>query len=128
MENSEAEKDWNAEVTNILANIYRCPEKKSWYSQVAAAYDRTRPRYPAILINRLFKDLVAEEFVCDLTYSVDDYLALLSTLSPYIRLQPEQRGSLFVGLKKVLQNNCGDRLSLSYLSIFQIAQKITDNI
>jgi len=55
MENSKAEKDWNAEVTSILANIYRCPEKKSWYSQVAAAYDRTRPRYPAILLNRVLK-------------------------------------------------------------------------
>jgi SAM-dependent methyltransferase len=285
MENSEAEKDWNAEVTSILANIYRCPEKKNWYSQVAAAYDRTRPRYPAILLNRVlklaqfqpkanileigcgpgiattefakfglsmvclepsqsacelarsncadyadveiinttfeewdletkkfdailaatsfhwvepkiryqktaaalkdegwlillwntppqpsyeihqmlaevyqayapslakyeqsetyqknlshigqavidsgyFEDLVAEEFVCDLTYSVDDYLALLSTLSPYIRLEPNQRDSLFVGLKKVLHNNCGDLLNLSYLSVFQIAQKITDN-
>jgi SAM-dependent methyltransferase len=286
MKNSEAEKDWNDQVTSILANIYRCPKKKSWYNQVAATYDRTRPRYPAMLINRVvklaqfqskanileigcgpgiattefaklglsmvclepsqsacelarshcadypdveiinttfeewdleikkfdailaatslhwvdpeiryqktaaalkdrgllillwntppqpsyeihqmlaevyqayapslakyeqsethqrnlshigqavinsgyFEDLVSEKFVCELTYSVDDYLALLSTLSPYIRLESQQRNSLFVGLKKVLQNNYGDRLHLSYLSVFQIAQKTTDNI
>lgn len=70
-----------------------------------------------------FKNLVSEQLACEITYSIDDYLALLSTLSPYIKLDPQKRDSLFEGLREVLER-CGRSIQVSYLSAFHIAQKI----
>lgn len=74
-----------------------------------------------IISSGLFKDLRYAQLACEVTYSIDDYLALLSTLSPYIRLEQQQRDSLFVGLSKVLQKY--GNLETSYLSAFHIAKK-----
>lgn len=70
-----------------------------------------------------FKGLLSEQLASEVTYSIDDYLTLLSTLSPYIVLDPQQRDSLFEGLRKVLER-CGGSIQASYLSAFHIAQKI----
>lgn len=71
----------------------------------------------------LFKDLVAENLTPKVTYSIDDYLALLSTLSPYIALQTETRDTLFNALKNQLTQNLGSNIELVYLSAFHIARK-----
>ncbi|MEA5505625.1 hypothetical protein VB735_21435 [Halotia wernerae UHCC 0503] len=71
-----------------------------------------------------FKDLISEQMICEVTYSIDDYLALLSTYSPYIALDPQQRNSLFANLQEALKNNCDKSIQTSYLSAFHIAQKI----
>jgi hypothetical protein len=70
-----------------------------------------------------FRDLIAQQQISQITYTIDDYLALLSTLSPYIRLDSPQRSLLFAELKRVLKLHYGDRLELSYLSLLQIAYK-----
>lgn len=70
-----------------------------------------------------FRDLIAQQQISQITYTIDDYLALLSTLSPYIRLDSPQRSLLFAELKRVLKLHYGDRLKLSYLSLLQIAYK-----
>lgn len=272
---------WNSEVSSLLNNIYRCADKSSWYSQVAEAYDRTRPRYPTSIMARMqtvaelqpnkkvleigsgpgiaslelaklevqmvclepslaacelaqrkcseypdvefinttfeewelnsqqfdvviattsfhwitpgirtqktaaalkedgllvllwntppqpsyevfqglidiyqahnpdlakyeeyedyqknlaqmgqevidsgyFRDLISEQVITQVTYSVDDYLTLLSTLSPYIRLTAQQRDTLFTQLKQRLKNHYGNQLELSYLSMMQITRK-----
>ena len=44
---------WNADVSSLLKDIYRCADKNSWYDSVALAYDRTRPRYPAEILTRM---------------------------------------------------------------------------
>lgn len=75
-----------------------------------------------VLKSGKFKNLVSEQIITEVTYSVEDYLALLSTLTPYIKLEPETRHALFAGLEKVLAK-CGD-LQLSYLSVFHVAQKV----
>ena len=76
-----------------------------------------------IINSGLFKDLVYEQLECEVTYSIDDYLTLLSTLSPYIRLEPQKRNSLFEGLREVLEKKCGSSIQTSYLSAFHIAPK-----
>jgi ubiquinone/menaquinone biosynthesis C-methylase UbiE len=45
--------DGTGDVSSLLKNIYRCAEKSSWYDSVAAAYDRTRPRYSAEILSRM---------------------------------------------------------------------------
>ena len=45
----------NGRVSSLLNNIYRCADKASWYSDVAPAYDRTRPRYPQKLLVKMIE-------------------------------------------------------------------------
>jgi ubiquinone/menaquinone biosynthesis C-methylase UbiE len=70
-----------------------------------------------------FRDLISEQVITQVTYGVDDYLTLLSTLSPYIKLAEQQRSNLFAQLKQRLESNYGDQLELSYLSMMQITRK-----
>ena len=70
-----------------------------------------------------FRDLTTQQTITKVTYSIDDYLTLLNTLSPYIRLESEQRHTLFAELKRVLKLNYGNNLDLDYLSLLQIAHK-----
>jgi hypothetical protein len=72
----------------------------------------------------LFKNFVTTQLVSQVPYSIDDYLSLLSTLSPYIALEPNQREQLLTGLRQVLAENHGGEIATSYLSMVQIAQKI----
>lgn len=71
-----------------------------------------------------FRDLTTQQLISKVTYSIDDYLTLLTTLSPYIRLEPKQRQTLLAELKRVLMNY-GNNLNLDYLSLLQIAHKQT---
>ncbi|MGF1588993.1 MAG: class I SAM-dependent methyltransferase [Pleurocapsa sp.] len=72
-----------------------------------------------------FQNVTSEELISKVTYSIDDYLTLLSTLSPYINLEPKQRDLLLTELKRVLEFNYGNnKLRLSYLSRLQIVSKI----
>lgn len=70
-----------------------------------------------------FQNLFSEELICEVTYDIDDYLALLSTLSPYIAMESDSRNTLFENLSKTLKDKHGNILNLSYLSLLQIAQK-----
>ena len=70
-----------------------------------------------------FNDLATHQLISKVTYSIDDYLTLLSTLSPYIRLDSKQRQTLFTELKRVLKLNHSTNLNLDYLSMLQIAYK-----
>jgi ubiquinone/menaquinone biosynthesis C-methylase UbiE len=81
-----------------------------------------------IIDSGYFKDLVTEEMICEVDYTIDDYLTLLTTLSPYIKLKSSQRNTLLVELKKALQQNYSDRLKLFYLSMFQIASKAVEQL
>ena len=71
----------------------------------------------------LFKDWVFECVECDRAYSIDDYLTLLSTLSPYIALDSQKRDILFNDLRDTLSKHLGDTIETSYLSAFHIAWK-----
>ena len=57
-----------------------------------------------------------EKLICRATYSIQDYLSLLSTLSPYIALSPDERNSLFEGLRRKLKSICGESIRTSYFA------------
>ena len=78
----------------------------------------------AILDSGLYHNLRSEHFSYELTYTIDDYLALLSTLSPCIALESHQRDSLFTSLKQALSSNWGKSFQVPCLASFHIAQKI----
>jgi ubiquinone/menaquinone biosynthesis C-methylase UbiE len=78
----------------------------------------------AILDSNLYYNLTSEHFSYELTYSIDDYLALLGTFSPCIALEPQQRNSLFTTLKQALSSNWGKSLQIPCIASFHTAQKI----
>jgi SAM-dependent methyltransferase len=75
-----------------------------------------------------FQDLVTHQTIATVNYTVEEYLTLLSTLSPYIQLAKSARDQckvLFAELEQELRRslNQQNQLELSYLSMVQIAQK-----
>lgn len=72
-----------------------------------------------ILDSGCFQNLVTEQIACEVTYSIDNFLNLLSTLR---RLEPQTKDLLFAGLREKLQND--DTIQLSFLSAVHVAQKI----
>jgi SAM-dependent methyltransferase len=70
-----------------------------------------------------FENFVSDRIDCEITYSAEDYLSLLSTLSPYIALDLADRNSLFSGLREKIENNFGGIVNISYSSVFHVAQK-----
>jgi|SRR5919202_860590 SAM-dependent methyltransferase len=72
-----------------------------------------------ILDSNCFKELVVEQTACEVTYSIDDYLKLLSTLR---RLEPQAKELLFAGLREKLEK-FGDSVQLEFLSAVHVARK-----
>jgi hypothetical protein len=63
----------------------------------------------------------ASQFKVEVTYTVDQYLMLLSTYSPYVKLEAQQKQTLFARLREVLEQN-GTTIQLSYVSAFHIVR------
>ena len=72
-----------------------------------------------ILDSCCFKELVVEQTASEVTYSIDEYLNLLSTLR---RLEPQAKELLFAGLREKLEK-FGDSVQLSFLSAVHVARK-----
>ncbi|UBF28670.1 class I SAM-dependent methyltransferase [Kovacikia minuta CCNUW1] len=68
-----------------------------------------------------FKEMQSGHLEVEVTYTVDQYLMLLSTYSPYVKLEAQQRQTLFAALREVLEQN-GKTIQLSYVSAFHIAR------
>jgi SAM-dependent methyltransferase len=66
-----------------------------------------------------FKDVVMEQISCNVTYSIDRYFNLLSTLR---RLEPEVKELLFAELREKLKP-FGESIELSFLSAVLVARK-----
>lgn len=121
--NKEPQPDY--EVYQALKQVYQAHAPSLARYEDRATQEKILQGLGQNMINSgLFKDLVYEQLACEITYSIDDYLTLLSTLSPYIRLEPQQRNYLFVCLREVLEKNCGYSIQTSYLSAFHIARQI----
>jgi SAM-dependent methyltransferase len=71
-----------------------------------------------------FKDIYSEQIPCQVTYSADNYLLLLSTLTPYIKLDKPIRDALFADLRKKIEQNYGGSIQINYLSAFHVAKKV----
>ncbi|HIK17821.1 MAG TPA: class I SAM-dependent methyltransferase, partial [Leptolyngbyaceae cyanobacterium M33_DOE_097] len=78
----------------------------------------------ALLDSNLFQDLILDHVLYETVYSVDDYLALLSTYSSYIALEIEQRDRLFEAMRYTLKEVFGGAIALSYRSVFQVMRRV----
>ncbi|MEO1295282.1 MAG: class I SAM-dependent methyltransferase [Cyanobacteria bacterium J06636_16] len=70
-----------------------------------------------------FQNIVSDSVESEVIYSTDEYLMLLNTYSPYLKLDPQTREALFSGLSSRIESDFGGRLQLSYISAFHIAQR-----
>ncbi|MGI0494155.1 class I SAM-dependent methyltransferase [Alkalinema pantanalense CENA528] len=70
-----------------------------------------------------FQDLVTGQIDVEVTYTVDQYLTLLNTYSPYLKLDPVRKTALFTALRERIEVDWGGSLALSYISAFHITQK-----
>lgn len=57
------------------------------------------------------------------TYTAEQYLTLLRTYSPYLKLEAQKREALFDGLRDYIDEYLGGCLPLSHLSAFHVARK-----
>ncbi|NEO91827.1 MAG: class I SAM-dependent methyltransferase [Moorea sp. SIO3G5] len=115
----------NYQVCQLLNQLYQTQAPSLKPCEEIETHQQNLSQIAETVINSgQFQDLVSEHLVCDVTYSIDNYIALLSTLSPYIALDPQQRESLFQGVKEILEHEVGSSMETSYLSVLQIAKKI----
>ena len=70
-----------------------------------------------------FENLRTNETRQIVTYTAAQYLGLLSTYSFYMRLVVDERISLFERIQKVIDEDLGGKIELSYLSLFHVATK-----
>ncbi|MBW4646265.1 MAG: class I SAM-dependent methyltransferase [Goleter apudmare HA4340-LM2] len=69
-----------------------------------------------------FQDLISGQITSELTYSSGEYLQLLHTYSPYLKLESHTKESLFAALQYCIDRDFGGSLQLSYISAYQIAK------
>ncbi|MBW4540023.1 MAG: class I SAM-dependent methyltransferase [Myxacorys chilensis ATA2-1-KO14] len=98
-------------------SLAKYEDKKTHESNISAFGE-------AAISSSLFGESIVELMPCEIAYEVDDYLALLSTLSPYIALEPQNRADLFAGLRSVLERECGEAVQTKYFSAVQVMKKI----
>lgn len=115
----------NEAINQLLKPIYQAyaPSLKRFKARVTEQ-EELQGLGQTVLDSGYFKDLVAKQLICEVSYSIEDYLFLLSTYSPYIGLKAAQRQNLFAAIENCLQTNCGDRIMLSYLSVLQVFFKV----
>jgi SAM-dependent methyltransferase len=116
---------WNKE---LQPSYEVCQSLSKIYQQYAPSLDRYEDRETQEAILRglgqmaldsgQFKDLVAGTMVSEVTYSTDEYLMLLNTYSPYLKLDPQPKDALFAGLRNSIEHDFGGSLQLSYISAF----------
>ncbi len=121
---------WNKE---LQPNYELYQQFSKLYQTYAPALDRyeDKPTQTAILQNLgqmsldsgRFKDLVSRQIECEVTYSINQYLTLLDTYSPYLKLDPQQKQPLFEGLRNTIEQN-SNTIQLSYISAFHITRSI----
>ncbi|MEG3844224.1 class I SAM-dependent methyltransferase [Microcoleus sp. herbarium14] len=112
------------EVFQLLEEVYRdCAPSVANYASIEQDRLNLQAIDKTVIDSGRFQKLSSDEFVYNITYNTDDYLMLLSTLSPYIALEAEVRNALFAGLKAKIQQDVGGAIELEHLCTFQIMQK-----
>ena len=98
------------------------------YEDPQTQQNNLNPFITKVMNSGFFHNLISEHRVCEVTYTINDYLDLLSTLSPYIALEAEQRDALFTDLRTVLEQECGETMETVYLCVMQITQKFSTKL
>ena len=112
------------EVYQAIEEVYQAYVSFVNYEGAETQADILRGFEQNILNSGCFRDLVSEQIACEVTYSIDNFLNLLSTrnVSTLRLLDLQTKDLLFERLREKLAE-FGDNIQLSYLSAVQIARK-----
>jgi hypothetical protein len=69
-----------------------------------------------------FGPAVRRRYVRDITYTADDYLAVLQTYSGHRALSPERRRGLLSCLRALIEDQYGGTITKTYLHELRVAQ------
>lgn len=113
----------NYEVYQQLSAVYQthAPSLRRTYESSAEQVNILNELGQMSINSGFFGNMISEHTEVNITYSVDQYLMLLNTYSPYLKLEPQQKQALFEGLRQVLEKS-GDSVELSYVSAFHVAR------
>ena len=121
---------WNKELQPKYEVYQRLSEVYQVYAPSLSRYEERETQEKIlrglgqmVIDSGQFKDLVSDQVMSEVTYTVNDYLALLNTYSPYLALNPQSREALFKGLRETIEQNYEGHIQLSYLSASHIARK-----
>lgn len=111
----------NAEINELLKPIYKAyaPSLKPFKVRKQEK-EELQAIGQKVVNSGYFKAVAATETITEVSYSLEDYLLLLSTYSPYIALETQQRQNLFAAVEESLQQTCRKQIHLSYLSMVQV--------
>lgn len=70
-----------------------------------------------------FRNVLVGHEVVETNYSTEQYLMLLQTYSPFLKLDPDTQARLIEALRQVLAPH-GDQIVLSWVSAFHVAQPV----
>ena len=122
---------WNKEPQPLaalqaaLAEVYQRHAPALGRSEDRATQERILSGLGQMMLDSgRFHNLVTATVEGSLTYTADQTIALLSTYSLYLKLDPLLRSALFAGLKQCLVEQGVGAIQLSYLSTYHLAQKI----
>lgn len=114
----------NDEVSQMLKQVYQTyAPSLAEFGNRETHEENLKNFSHSVIESGYFNHLVSEQIESEAIYNLDDYLALLSTFSPYIMLEPQQRTALFLGLRETLARDWGKSIPTSYLSALHIARK-----
>jgi SAM-dependent methyltransferase len=116
----------SSEVYQRLSQIYQLyAPSLDRYEDIKTQEEILRELGKMVIDSGKFKDLISGQVICEATYNVEEYLMLLNTYSPYLKLAPDTKKVLFAGLRQSIEDDFGGSLHLSYISAFHIAKKIS---
>jgi SAM-dependent methyltransferase len=113
----------SSEVFEQLSSVYaaHAPHMNRTYETPTEQIDILHQFAKLAIDSGYFINLVSESCTIQVTYSIDQYLLLLGTYSPYLELEAESKDRLFQGLRQVLQR-IGETIELTYVSVFHLMQ------
>lgn len=115
----------SSDICDLFAEIYRCqglPFLGQFETEAMQQKSLAELAKPAS-DSGLFKKITSKQMKRVVKYSADDYLLLLSSFSPYLRLDEFHRNSLFAALSSKINEELNGMIDLSYIAAADIFQK-----
>ena len=79
---------------------------------------------PEIEASGLFDDVRVRRYLWEVTYTADEYLALLSTFSGHIAMDPTKREHLFAEIRRRIGARPDPRVRRHWLAILHVARRL----
>lgn len=114
----------NFDIYRSLQEIYQAHAPAIEYRSIFSHQYNLNQIAETVINSGYYCNLQSDWLVSEVTYSLENYITLLSTLSPYIMLENRDRKSLFAGIREILSHKGGESLQLSHLIAWHIARKI----